>query len=340
MRLRHFLRLLRQKQFFATALAGSACLALPYCSAKSAAPQRTVDTRTEDVEQRSGPYAIAGQNYTVVLHEKRLPGVSDTALGQTLAGIEIRDAVGNVAYQRAFSYAVEKDYFERSLSAAPRLASGKTGAGLVIRYSERTARTKTGELQTHEFWQLFGLVNGKLAPLGKPVPIGSTSGPYMGVVMKAVNGGVTVVSQPDVVELRVWTGYFYVFVPLRVDWNHGGLAQGQRCMEMLGGGLKEAGCEMRVEANWKPSTEEFTFLRLFVDAHENFASAEHVVLQKDSKFEILGASAITAWKQNEDVIQPDFSDLWLHVRIGDRTGWIHGEEDFAAAGLSSGSPAP
>jgi hypothetical protein len=162
----------------------------------------------------------------------------------------------------------------------------------------------------------------------------------MGVVMKAANGGVTVVSQPDVIELQVWTGYFYVFVPLRVDWNHGGLAQGQRCMEMLGGGLKEAGCEMRVEANRKPSTEEFTFLRLCVEAHENFASAEHVVLKKDSKFEIMEASAITTWKQTEELIQPEFSDLWLHVRIGDRAGWIHGEEDFAAAGLSSGSPAP
>lgn len=316
---------------------------MPCCSAQTAAPPRAAsaaDAQTEDVGQRSGPYAIAGQNYTVVLHEKRIPGVSDTALGQTLAGMEIRDAAGNVAYQKAFSYAAGKDYFQRSLSASARLASGKTGAGLVIRYSERTARTQTGGLQTSEFWQLFGLVNGKLAPLGKPAPIGSTGGPYMGVVMKAANGGVTVVSQPDVIELQVWTGYFYVFVPLRVDWNHGGLAQGQRCMEMLGGGLKEAGCEMRVEANRKPSTEEFTFLRLFVEAHENFASAEHVVLQKDSKFEIMGASAITTWKQTEELIQPEFSDLWLHVRIGDRAGWIHGEEDFAAAGLSGGSPSP
>lgn len=340
MKLRHFLW---QNQLFATALAGAVCLALPCCSAQTAAPPRAAsaaDAQTEDVEQRSGPYAIAGQSYTVVQYEKRLPRVSDTALGQTLAGIEIRDAAGNVAYQKAFSYAIQKDYFQRSLSASARLAPGKTGAGLVIRYSERTARTQTGGLQTSEFWQLFGLVNGKLAPLGKPAPIGSTGGPYMGVVMKAANGGVTVVSQPDVIELQVWTGYFYVFVPLRVDWNHGGLAQGQRCMEMLGGGLKEAGCEMRVEANRKPSSEEFTFLRLFVEAHENFASAEHVVLQKDSKFEIMGASAITTWKQNEELIQPEFSDLWLHVRIGDRAGWIRGEEDFAAAGLSGGSPAP
>jgi hypothetical protein len=159
-------------------------------------------------------------------------------------------------------------------------------------------------------------------------------------MMRAANGAVSVISQPDMIDIRAWTGYFYVFVPLRVDWNHGGLAQGQRCMEMIGGGLKEVGCDMRVEAVRKPLTDEFTFARLFAEADENMGTAEHVVVQNDSKVEILGARAITTWNENGELTQPMITNVWLHARIDDRAGWIHGEEDFSALGLPAASPAP
>ena len=222
------------------------------------------------------------------------------------------------------------------------LASGKTGAGLVIHYREQMAVSQTSALQTSESWQLFGLVNGKLTPLGKPVPIGEgvTGGPFMGVMMRAATGTVSVIGQPDTIEVRAWTGNFYVFVPLRVEWSHGGLAQGQRCVEMFGGRLKDVGCDMRVEAVRKIPSDQFTFARLFVEANENLGSVQHAVMQKDSKVEILGARAITTWNENAELIQPVFVDIWLHVRIDDRTGWIHGEENFAAVGLPGGSPAP
>jgi hypothetical protein len=259
-----------------------------------------------------------------------------------LAGVEISDAAGNVSYQKAFSYAIDQGRFQRSFSASAQSVSGKTGTGLVIYYREQTAASPTSALQTRESWQLFSFLNGKLAPLGKPAPIGEgmTGGPFMGVMMRAANGAVSVISQPDMIDVRAWTGYFYVFVPLRVDWNHGGLAQGQRCMEMIGGGLKEVGCDMRVEAVRKPPTDEFTFARLFAEANENMGNAEHVVVQKDSKVEILGASAIVTWNENGELTQPIIANVWLHVRIDDRAGWIHGEEDFSALGLPAASPAP
>jgi len=304
-------------------------------------PHTSTDGRVEDVERRIGPFAIAGQNYIVVLHEKRLVNASGAGLAQTLASEEISDAAGNASYQKVFSYAIEQGRFQPNLSVSAQVVSGKTGAGLVIQYREQTGTSETGTLQTKEYWQLFGVVNGKLAPLGKPVPIGegSTAGPFMGVMMRAANGTVSVIGQPDTIEVRAWTGYFYVFVPLRVNWSHGGFAQGQRCIEMFGGRLNDVGCDMRVEAVRKPSADEFSFARLFVEANENLGNVEHVVMQKDSKVEILGARAITTWNENAELIQPVFVDVWLHVRIDDRTGWIHGEEDFAEVGLSSGSPA-
>jgi hypothetical protein len=327
------------------ALAVPMCLGAQHLSSLPLAlqqPSALEDGRVQDAEQRTGPFAIAGQNYTVVLHEKRLPSAGDPIFSQTLAGVEISDTTGIVSYQKAFAYVMEQGRFHQNLSASVEQVSGKTGAGLMIHYREQTAASEAGTTQIDESWQLFGLVNGKLAALGKPAPIGvpAAGGPFMGVMMRAANGTVSVISQPDTIEVRAWTGYFYVFIPLRVDWNHGGLAQGQRCMEMIGGGLKEEGCDMRVEADRKPSAEEFGFVRLLPEAHENPEAAEHAVVQKNSRVEILGSRAITIWNENGELIWPTFSDIWLHVRIDDQTGWIHGEEDFAAVGLPARNPAP
>ena len=312
--------------------------AQPYASQSSTA----TELRMEDYEQRAGPFAVGGQNYTVILRGKKIVNAGGPGPAQTLADVKITDAGGNAIYEKAFSNATERDRFSRSLSASAQLMSGKTGAGLVIRYFEQSQSSRTSAPHSQESWQLFGMVNGKLAPLGTPAPIGSagSGGPYMGVMMRASNGTVTVISQPDTIEIRAWTGYFSVFIPLRVDWNHGGLAQGQRCMEMFGGGLREVGCDMRVEFIRKPLPDEFTFARLFSEANENMGTPEHIVLQKDSKVEILGSRAITMWTENAETIQPNLSDVWLHVRIDTREGWIHGDEDFAAVGLPAGSSAP
>ena len=298
--------------------------------------------RVEDAERRAGPFLISGQHYTVVLHEKRLANAPDTTLAQTLAGLEINDADGNVSYQKPFSYVVEQGHFQQNVSASAQLVSGQTGAGLLIYYREQDAASETGVPPIREFWQLFGLVNGRLSPLGRPALIGDGGGgrPFMGVMMRAANGTVSVINQPDMIEVRAWTGYFYVFIPLRVDWSHGGLAEGQRCMEMIGGGVKETGCDLRIEAVRKPPTDEFSFARLLPEAEENPPSAQHVVIQKDSKVQILGSRAIANWTESDELIQPNLLDIWLHVSIDGKQGWIHGEEDSAAIGLPRGNPSP
>jgi hypothetical protein len=320
-------------------------LGVPGRTYQGAAAQQasgSAGTQVEDAEVRSGPFLIAGENYTVVVQQKRLASASESAFSQTLARVEIVDASGNVVYSKAFPAAIERGHFQNTVSASTQPTSGTTGTGLVMRYVERHVALKTSSIEARESWQLFGLVNGKLAPLGKPAVIGTPAagGAFMGVMMRAANGTVSVIGQPDTIEVRAWSGSFYVFVPLRVNWGHGGLAQGHRCVEMFGGALREVGCDMRVEADRKPFTEEFTFVRLLPEAQENPDAAEHVVVQKDSKVEILGARAIVTWDETGELIRPVFSDVWLHVRIDQHEGWIAGEEDFAAIGLPAGSSAP
>ncbi len=289
--------------------------------------------RLEDVEQRLGPFSIAGQDYMVVLRTKRLPQARDRRFAETLAALEIRDAAGNAPYQRNFSYEVGPGGFRRSVSASPRLLSGNSGAGLLIRYGEEAAG-----LQTGESWQVIGVVNGKLAPFGKPsVPDGQTPGPFTMVIMRG-NGAAPLVIRPDVIEFRAWTGSFYVIVPVRVDWGRGRLMPDQRFFAGTGDGrLRVAGCAMRVEVNRRPSDAEVSFVRLLSEAHESVGGVQHVVMKRDSPIEFLEASAIVTWNETADWMQPSFSDVWLKVRIDGQEGWIHTDEDFAAVGLPTGS---
>jgi len=294
----------------------------------------------EETEQQRGPFAIGEQNYRVVLHIKRLVAATSQQFAQTLAGLEIRDAAGNLMFEQSFPLALAAGGFQQSVSASVERFSGKTGAGLVVHYIEQTPSIPPAQSRANEFWQLFGPINGKLALLPKPAILGEAGvgAPLKTVRMRAANGTVVTISQPDVIEVRAWTGNFYVFVPLRVNWAKGGLAQGQRCMEMSGGGLREVGCDMRVEAVRKPPSDEYTFLRLFAEHHDNPDAAQHVVVQKNSNLQILGSSAIITWNETGGLTQSAFSDVWLRVSVDGKQGWIHGEEDFAAVGLPAGSP--
>jgi hypothetical protein len=68
----------------------------------------------EDVEQRLGPFSFKDENFTVALHEKRLPGVRDPLFSLTLATLEVLDGKGAVQYQRIFKFGVEGERFERA----------------------------------------------------------------------------------------------------------------------------------------------------------------------------------------------------------------------------------
>jgi hypothetical protein len=131
--------------------------------------------------ERQGPFTIAGQTFTL-------------GVDQTRALLEIRDAAGAVQYQKSIP----------STSMSARLVSGGGLAGLLVRYF------RGGE----ESWQIFRLKDGKLALLdlaANPTPAGI--GAFAVARGAAVRG--------DVIELKVWTGNFYVTVPARVNWQQG-----------------------------------------------------------------------------------------------------------------------
>jgi hypothetical protein len=311
----------------------------------------TGDPPMEDSEQHLGPFSVSGQNFSVVLHEKRLPGAIDPRFAQTLSSVEIRDASCTVVYQKTFQFGIEEGKLERSLKASARLLSGKYFTGVLISY-----RLKLGIGEDAEAWQVFGYQDGRFKPqdakfriFDKPkrADYGTNTSAEMQLVTP--NGVVTkpMVPEGEIFEIRVWTGNFYLILPVGVDFAHGKLTPGKRCAGTGGSrpGMHEIGCDMRVEADSKPLEAEMTFLRLFngEPGRPDQGEARHLVLDKNSKVEILKANAFVDWGLSGDLMQVAFRDLCLQVRIdGDdqKMGWIQSDEDFAAIGLPSRSSAP
>jgi hypothetical protein len=307
--------------------------------------------KLEDVEQRLGPFSFKGENFTVALHEKRFPAARAPHYSQTLDTVEVRDGTGAVRFQKTFKYGVEAEGFERSVKASARLLSGKYFTGLLISYR---LRLSTGE--NAEAWQVFGYQDGRskqqdarFRVFDKPQrgDYGTNTSAEMQLV--SPNGVITkpMVPEGEIFEFRVWTGNFYLFLPVGVDFANGKLKPGMRCAGTGASrpGMHEIGCDMRVEAERKPPEAEMTFLRLFPGKPGRLdeGEAQHLVLDKNSKVEVLKGSAFVDWGLSGDLMQVAFRDLCLQVRIdGDdqKTGWIQSEEDFAAVGLHSRSPEP
>jgi hypothetical protein len=292
-----------------------------------AAATSVMAQRLEDVEELQGPFTLAGQSFSVVLHYKRLPGQTGPD-SQALASLEIRDAKGDVQHQESFPHAVENGAFPETCSADVRLLSGTNGKGLLIDSGCLPSAPLSGGP-----WQIFGVVGTKLVPFGKPLV---TEGELGEFVPGAVNHiGKLTEFLPDVLKIRVWTGYFFVSVPVRVDWLQGRLALGQHCRYQTGHGFAEEGCEMPAEeVHPTPREQEMTFVRLFQESNERIGPPAHIVVKKESKVEVVAGKVLITWEEGPESVGLSVGeDLWVKVRIDGKEGWIHTPEDLNAIGL-------
>ncbi len=304
-------------------------------------PTAAAAMRTEDVTQNLGPFSIAGEKFTVILYAKRLPEAPNRKQMQTLSALEIRDHADAVLYKRAFAYQIAAGKFATTLTASAKLLPATNGNGLLITYREESSDT-----QGATYWQVFGFIKGKLGLFSSPASpeIPGATGMMMGTVARGGVMGMPIAQPGDPAELRLWTGNFYVIVPIFVDWRNARLLPGQRCFESgTGAGLRERGCDLHVEAQRKPSQSDLGFVRMFHEPQEYERGAKHVVVKKDSQVEYLMARSIIRWTANGDLLQATFPDLWLKVLIDnddEKEGWIHTEEEFQAVGLPSASSQP
>jgi hypothetical protein len=348
----------------AFSVAATALIARGFSATKSVLAQQVSPAQSEsqpaaqrllEVQQTLGPFSFAGQTFSVVLRRKFLPDSPDSKLAQSLASLEIQDATGTVLYQRTFPYNVKDGRFTRPVTAFAHLLVGigdtwvvesrKIGTkgwlpsytALLVSYTGVPAdnASQSALEPNDQAWQVFGIKDGKLqlldAPSTREMMMGNTA-PY--AIIQGT-GGISVVPMApssDTFNVRVWTGNFYVFVPLQVHWDTGKLALGMRCFVA---GRREVGCDMRAEALRIPSAAENSFLRLFPGDGPDRGEPLHVVLNRNSQVQIVKASAFVDWTEIGDMLRVGFRDLWLKLRVDNndqKEGWIQGQADFAAAG--------
>ena len=290
-----------------------------------------------------GPFVIAGQNYSIDLETKDIHSSEEN--GETVTAMEIRDASEIVQYRRTFAAAEEKDYFE-SWSVSALLLSGTNGSGLLLNY-DVYSEPSAPEEEPRSWFQIFGVLNGKLAPFGAPMEVeGGLLDQYAdGKTYKAARA---VGAQADAFEFKVWAGHCRMIFPVRVDWLQGTLSPAQEC-EKTAGELG-AGCQYRVLPEDKLySSADITFVRLWPSPDERSGQPMKTVVKKDSKVDLLTALVPTQWTEGKPADPAASSkgpsaeaggfgvaadaDLWLKVRVDGKEGWMHSEEDFRALGL-------
>ena len=292
-----------------------------------APPNSARGPQLEDIEESKGPFSFSGQTFTVVLHSKRIPGLKGD-YAQTLASLDIVDAAGAIAHHEEFPHAMENGEFSDTCSVSINPIKGSNGAGLLL---------DTGCLPSAPLsggpWQIFGVVNGKLAPIGKPLYAEGEMGDFIPGQINHI-GNLTQIL-PDVLRIRLFTGYFFVSVPVRVNWMEGKLALGQHCFYQTGHGLAEGGCEMPVEGvEQHRDQQDVSFVRMFTESNEQIGTPAHVVIQKNSRVEILATKVFVKWNEEKDSIGLGVGDdIWVKIRVDGKEGWIHTNEDLQAIGL-------
>jgi hypothetical protein len=300
---------------------------------------------------REGPYPLGNQQYTVMLQykailEKSSRPASAANFTSTLGRLEILDAQGKSVYQENFPYDIAQRHFAQTLSASASPLPGASGGALVIRFIERLAPSPDAEPSLpKESWQVFGVVNGHLAPFGAVLPLGHGTDITVGGAVAAVmiKGGIEVMpmaSTAEVLAFRVWTGHFYALVPVRFDWPHGKWGEGEQCYATNNGTLTERGCILRLEAfpQPRPPDADTIYVHLFESPDGNLDSSLNVPISPEAHPEFLDMMAIVRWEARRQRVECSFRDLWLRIRIDGKEGWVQGPEAFDALGLPLAGP--
>jgi hypothetical protein len=309
-------------------------------SAPAVAALRVAD----EVEQRLGPFSIAGKKYTAVLR-KQLPAGAKPGEGRTVVSMEIRDAAGVSQFSRAFANEGGGDGFVSTVSVSVIPLSGATGQGLLVSYDE-DSEPSAPEPESSGWWQVFGVVDGKLKPFSGPILVQGDLLPA-DRSDRAQAPGTPITAPSDVLQFKVWAGRFRLIFPVRIDWTQGKLVLVQSCDKT---GPSVGACDYAVVPEDQRYAADLTFVRLCPNPLEDCQKPERVVVKKDSKLELLAAHAeirfdpgkLSGWSGDPRNAMSDAGGIailskapWLKVRIDGKEGWIHSQEDLDALGMPS-----
>jgi hypothetical protein len=286
-------------------------LAAALVSAAGAAAQ--TGDRWEPSVQTLGPFVIGERTFIVKLSMAQAP---DTTSPPAVESVEIADAAGAVHWQRRLAYRTEEGKVEEAVTVDVQPLRGRRGEGLLLAYSAVAPGAPA-----NRSWQAFGVVDGKLRPLSKPVALEGELPEYS--AGRPVQASFDEPLNVDVLNFRVWTGRFYTVVPVALQWDWG--------MAQLAYPLKR--CRFNVVAAPGPAPEGAA-VDLYTEPVDGSASSA-VALRRDSRVEVLLAEGEPIWEDSGEEVSLGVSeDLWLRVRIDGQEGWLHTEAAFDVIGLT------
>jgi hypothetical protein len=281
-----------------------------------------------------GPFPVQNQSFTFVEHVQsidRQPHDPDS--DETVEWWELRDTSGNPVYHQQLGVDLQGASFGDTESVGARLLTTKLGQGILVDGSSLPSAPEYSG-----WYQVFGLFDGKLVPFGPPM---STDGEFLGEAEDSFQPSVMFRGrQPqtvtrDVLNFRVWTGNFSIIYPVLIDWMQAKVRPAWTCYRTPAKGMV-ATCAYKVQIDSATrTTKDLTFVRMYAEPEEGF-QVTHVVVKPDSKIEFLEGQMRVDWSATKDNISigvGNDSDVWLHVRIDGKEGWIHTQEDFEAIGL-------
>ncbi len=200
---------------------------------------------------------------------------------------------------------------------------GRDGSGLLLTYHTVPSAPLGGES-----WRVFGVRNGKLAPISRRIV---TAGKLDidiqdGIVRPGWNADLSA----DTLRLKVWTGYCFVTIPLKLDWKGGVGVPTTACGRLRPPSTR---CRFPIEAHpQRPAFGKSVELHTMPDHGEGRPTV--VTLSPTTVVEILQAEvAVSVTEVGEDVILSVGDDLWLNVRVDGDAAWVKGWEDLPAIGL-------
>ncbi len=285
-------------------------------SSEQAITSPSTANQPAETERRLGPFSISGNSYTVVLHLKpRQPG-STQETGDSVVAMEIQDSSGAVQYQRRFSYQEKNDSFSDAWFASAIPFVGTNGSGLLVKYSF-DSEPSAPEEDSPDWWQIFGVIAGKLKPFGAPLyvdkPIGWDGSGKSSDYKSAGPLG----SAADEIQFPVWTGHFRLIYPVRVDWTDGTLSPVQPCpastptrdlapstdqsgtgsqsRSVTAAAIQSSPCEFKVLPDNDRQVRDTTFVTLCSTPSSNCSNAGRVVVKSNSEVVLLLARVNAKW---------------------------------------------
>jgi hypothetical protein len=311
---------------------------LPTAAPAGGAP---VLTEQHETEQRLGPFQITGQNYSVVLHKKRLPQNGDVPAVDGVVSMEIVDAAGTVLNQRTFPLWAEEDlHASWSVFAGPLI--GSNGRGLIVKYG---ANVDEDAARNAPYSQIFGVLDGKFVPFGGPVTATFSSPDADGTYHTMQ----TLSSQADGLPFVIGTGRFVLIGRVLIDWTQGKLSLPPQCASVIAGPAGVCAYQMQDPQAYLRRPTRTTFVQLYADPDENSGPRKRIAVKPNSKINLLTAAANLELKQLNSVTAPfgandpmkdqlrvqavPYTEVWLRVDVDGNQGWLRGNEDLDSVGL-------